>query len=139
MKIQIESTVNNTIDKVWVCWTNPEHIVNWNFASEDWHCPNATNDLKVGGKFSSTMAAKDGSFSFEFAGIYDELIHHQFIKYTMEDGRQVESTFKVENNSVLITSIFDAEEINSADMQKSGWQAILNNFKKYTESKYLET
>jgi len=135
MKIQIESTVNNTIDKVWDCWTNPEHIVNWNFASDDWHCPNATNDLKVGGKFSSTMAAKDGSFSFEFAGIYDELIHHQYIKYTMEDGRQVETTFKVENNSVLITSIFDAEEINSADMQKSGWQAILNNFKKYTESK----
>jgi uncharacterized protein YndB with AHSA1/START domain len=135
MKIQIESTVNNTIDKVWDCWTNPEHIVNWNFASDDWHCPNATNDLKVGGKFSSTMAAKDGSFSFEFAGIYDEIIHHQYIKYTMEDGRQVETTFKVENNSVLITSIFDAEEINSADIQKSGWQAILNNFKKYTESK----
>ncbi len=135
MKIQIESTVNNTIDKVWDCWTNPEHIVNWNFASDDWHCPNATNDLKVGGKFSSTMAAKDGSFSFEFAGIYDELIHHQYIKYTMEDGRQVETTFKIENNSVLITSIFDAEEINSADIQKSGWQAILNNFKKYTESK----
>jgi len=134
MKISIETTVTKSIEKVWKYYTGVEHIVNWNFASDDWHCPKASNDLKSGGKFSSTMAAKDGSFSFDFEGIYDEVINHKLISYTMADGRQVETHFENINDSVKVTTIFDAEDTNSVDMQKNGWQAILENFKLYVES-----
>ena len=134
MKITIEITIAKSIEKVWKYYTGVEHIVNWNFASDDWHCPKASNDLKSGGKFSSTMAAKDGSFSFDFEGIYDEVINHKLISYTMADGRQVETHFESTNDSVKVTTIFDAEDTNSVDMQQNGWQAILENFKLYVES-----
>lgn len=134
VKITITDTVNSPVDKVWERWTVPEHITQWNFAAEDWHCPKAENDLRTGGRFSSRMEARDGSFGFDFGGIYDEVVPHKTIAYTMGDGRKVKTTFESQGNQTKITTVFDAENENPIDMQKAGWQAILNNFKKYTEA-----
>ncbi len=131
--ITIEATVNAPIERVWAYWNEPEHIKNWAFASDDWHCPASENDLRVGGKFSSTMAAKDGSFSFDFWGIYDEVDTNKYIAYTLGDDRKVSVTFTSDGDSTHIIQIFEAEETNPVEMQQGGWQAILNNFKKYAE------
>lgn len=132
--ITIKTTVNATPDKVWRYWTEPDHITNWNFASDDWHSPSATNDLRAGGKFTSRMEAKDGSMGFDFEGVYDEVKPYEHIAYTMADGRKVKVYFKKEGEQTQVTETFDAENQNSIEMQRSGWQAILDNFKKYTES-----
>ena len=121
------------LEKIWECWTKPEHIVNWNFASEEWHCPEANNDLRTGGKFSSTMAAKDGSFSFVFSGCYDLIIENSKIEYTLDDSRKVWISFENNGSETVIIQKFEAEEENSYELQQAGWQAILNNFKKYCE------
>jgi uncharacterized protein YndB with AHSA1/START domain len=135
-KVKIEATVSADINKVWKYWTEPEHIKKWNFASEDWHCPSAENDLRVGGKFSSRMEAKDGSFGFDFGGIYDEVIDYEKIAFTMGDGRQAITIFEqLGDVKTKITTTFDAENQNPIEMQKNGWQAILNNFKKHVEEK----
>lgn len=131
--ITVETTINSSIEKVWDCFTNPIHITNWYFASSDWHAPAANNDLQIGGKFSTTMAAKDGSFSFDFEGIYTQIIHHKEIAYTLLDNRKVIILFETIDNKVKITESFDPETKNSLELQKAGWQAILNNFKKYVE------
>ena len=131
--ITVENTVDAPVEKVWRLWTEPEHILHWNNASDDWHTPKAVNDLRAGGHFSFTMAAKDGSFSFDFAGVYDEVIENQRIAYTIADGRKVEVTFKGMGDKTAITETFEAENMNSPDMQRQGWQAILDNFKKYAE------
>lgn len=131
--ITVSALVNAPAQQVWDSWTSPAHIVNWCFANDDWHCPAATNDLKVGGSFSSTMAAKDGSFSFDFGGVYDEVITHKRIAYTLEDGRKVEINFNETDGKTFVEEKFDPESENPEDMQQAGWQAILNNFKKYTE------
>jgi len=133
-KITITTTVQTDIDKAWAFWTLPEHITQWTFASDDWHCPKATNDLRTGGKFSSTMAAKDGSMSFDFEGIFDEVIEKQKIAYSLADGRQVKILFETDGTSTIITETFDPENENPAEMQRTGWQAILDNFKKHAES-----
>lgn len=133
-KVKIETTISGDINKVWEYWTHPEHITKWNFASDDWHCPSAENDLRVGGKLHSRMEAKDGSFGFDFEAIYDEVIEHKKISYTMTDGRQAITNFENEDNKTKITTTFDAENENPIEMQKNGWQAILNNFKKYVET-----
>lgn len=132
--ISIYTTVNASIEKVWDYWTNPKHIVNWNNASDDWHTPKASNDLRVGGIFSSTMAAKDGSMSFDFEGKYSEIETYKKIVYQIADGRNVTITFYVIDDKVIITETFEPETENSSELQRSGWQAILNNFKKYTEN-----
>lgn len=132
-KIKIETLVFGDENKVWEYWTKPEHITKWNFASDDWHCPSAENDLQIGGKFSSRMEAKDGSFGFDFWGIYDEIIPHKKIAFTMGDGRKAETNFDKQNDRIKITTIFDAENENPIEMQKFGWQAILNNFNKHVE------
>jgi len=134
-KIKIEATVSADVNKVWEYWTKPVHITKWNFASDDWHCPSAENDLKIGGKFISRMEAKDGSFGFDFEGIYDEVIEHNKITYSLEDGRQSRTNFKQIGDKTRITTSFDAENENPVEMQRDGWQAILNNFKKYVEAK----
>ncbi|MEN9569782.1 MAG: hypothetical protein RL172_1013 [Bacteroidota bacterium] len=131
--ITVQATVNAPVQKVWECWTSPQHITQWCHASDDWHAPKASNDLSAGGKFSTTMAAKDGSFSFDFEGVYDTVHLHQHIAYTMEDGRKVQIDFIPAANSTTVIETFDPENINPADMQQQGWQAILNNFKTYTE------
>jgi len=134
-EITIEAIVAAPVEKIWEYWTMPEHIVKWNQASDDWHTPRAENDLKPGGKFLSRMEAKDGSFGFDFWGIYDEVKKNELISYTMGDGRKAEIRFSPEGINTKITEIFEAEAFNPVEMQKSGWQAILNNFKAYTESK----
>lgn len=131
--ITVETTVNAPVEKVWRLWTEPEHIRNWNNASDDWHTPQAVNDLRTGGHFSFTMAAKDGSFSFDFAGVYDDVVENQRIAYTIGDGRKVEVLFRGTGGQTRITETFEAENINSRDMQRDGWQAILDNFKRYAE------
>ncbi len=133
-KITVETKVNADTKKVWEYWTQPEHITKWNFASEDWHCPKATNDLRVGGKLSSRMEAKDGSFGFDFNVIYDEVVPQKKISYTMEDGRKATTTFDAMGGRTKVTTTFDPESENPLEMQRSGWQAILDNFKKHTEN-----
>ncbi|SMD33078.1 Uncharacterized conserved protein YndB, AHSA1/START domain [Reichenbachiella faecimaris] len=132
-KINIETFVSSAGKKVWDCWTKPEHITQWNFASDDWRCPSAQNDLSVGGKYSARMEAKDGSFGFDFEATYDEVIDQKKIAYTMSDGRQAITTFESTAGVTKIHTVFDAESENPIDMQRDGWQAILNNFKKYVE------
>lgn len=132
--ITIDATVKAPAGKVWKLWTSPEHIMKWNTASDDWHTTHAENDLRAGGKFLSRMEAKDGSFGFDFGGIYDEVITNQLIAYTMGDGRKAKVTFTAAGNETKIITAFEAENQNSHEMQKGGWQAILNNFKKYAEA-----
>lgn len=133
-KITVETKIKAPIQKVWDYWTKPEHIKNWCFASDDWHCPSAENDLKVGGKFTSRMEAKDGSFGFDFGGTYDIVEHHHQIGYAMNDERRVDILFKDQDGEVEVIETFDAETQNPIEMQKGGWQAILNNFKKLVEN-----
>jgi uncharacterized protein YndB with AHSA1/START domain len=133
-KITVSATVNAPIEKVWDCFSNPEHVVNWNAASDDWHCPKSTNDLRVGGSFNHTMAARDGSFSFDFEGIYSAIKTNESIAYGLSDGRQILVTFEKSGDSVIVTELFDAETENPIEMQQAGWQAILDRFKSYVES-----
>lgn len=132
--ITISAEVNAPVEKVWESWTTPEHLMKWNQASGDWHCPAAAMDVKTGGKFSATMAAKDGSFSFDFGGDYNEVKEKEYILATMGDGRMWNTYFKADGNKTTVTEKFEAESMNSLEMQQGGWQAILNNFKKYTET-----
>jgi uncharacterized protein YndB with AHSA1/START domain len=131
--ITVETLVQAPIDKVWEFWTKPEHITQWNHASEDWHTTRAENDLRIGGKFLSRMEAKDGSFGFDFEGIYDSIITNEKISYTLLDDRKVTITFLSTENGVQIIETFEAENENSLELQKVGWQAILKNFKNYVE------
>ena len=133
-KVTVEATIKAPVEKVWKLWSTPEDIKKWNSASDDWHTPKAENDLRTGGSFSSRMEAKDGSFGFDFGGVYDEVVTHQLIAYTMGDGRTVKVTFAPNGNETRVTEIFDAENQNPVEMQQAGWQAILNNFKKYAET-----
>ena len=133
--ITVTATVNAPVEKVWQYWNEPEHIKGWAFASDDWHAPNAENDLRVDGKFSTTMAAKDGSFSFDFGGVYTDVQERTLIAYTMGDGRKVEIKFSGNGDSTEIEETFEPESQNSLEMQQGGWQAILDNFKKYVEGK----
>lgn len=132
--ITVETTVHAPVEEVWKFWTEPQHITKWSNASEDWHAPHAENDLRVGGSFLTRMEAKDGSFGFDFGGVYDEVRINEFIAYTMGDGRQVKITFINQGNDTKVIEAFEAETTNSIEMQEAGWQSILNNFKKYSES-----
>lgn len=131
--ITIEATVQAPVEKVWETWTKPEHITQWSFASEDWFTPKAENDLRVGGEFTTRMEAKDGSFGFDFGGIYDEVTEHKLISYTLGDGRKVKIEFEENGDETKVIETFDPEDQNPVEMQRGGWQAILNNYKKYTE------
>ncbi len=131
--IIIEALINAPIAEVWAYFTQPQHIVNWNHATKDWHCTKSENNLQVGEKFSSRMEAKDGSFGFDFEGIYTEVIAHQKIGYKLTDGRKVEIDFINDANKTKIVEKFEAESNNPLEMQQQGWQMILNNFKSYVE------
>ena len=133
-KITIEATVGADVKKVWGFWNGPEHITKWNTAHESWHCPSAKNDLRVGGKLQSRMEAKDGSFGFDFEGTYDEVVDQKRIAYTIADGRKVETDFSDVGGKTKIVTVFEAESQNPVEMQKGGWQAILDSFKKYAET-----
>lgn len=131
--ITVENTINAPVEKVWDCWTKPEHITKWNFASDDWHSPRATNDLREGGKLSARMEAKDGSMGFDFEAVYDVVRQNDFLAYTMGDGRKVTVSFTPSNGSTRVSESFEMEDMHSEELQRGGWQAILDNFKKYTE------
>ena len=132
--LTVETTVNAPLEKVWQYWSSPEHITKWCSPSDDWHTPTAENDLRTGGKFSSRMEAKDGSMGFDFAGVYDEVRPNEYIEYTIGDGRKVEITFSTSGNQTKVVENFEAESMNPIEMQQGGWQAIIDNFKKYTEN-----
>lgn len=134
VNITVQTLVNVPIEKAWKYWTGPEHITKWNNASDDWHTPSATNDLRVGGKFTSRMEAKDGSMGFDFWGVYDDIKNNELVAYTMGDGRKAKIVFTNEGDATKITETFEAESENSVELQRGGWQAILDSFKKYTES-----
>ena len=133
-KITVAVKVNAPVTKVWEYWNAPTHIVKWNAASDDWHTTKSTNDLQEGGTFTYRMEAKDGSVGFDAEGTYDKIITHNTIKYTMLDTRKVCLKFKEKGNTTEIIETFEAETENPIELQKNGWQAILNNFKQYAES-----
>lgn len=137
--VTVATPVSVPVEKAWEFWTKPEHIMQWNNASPDWHTPKAENDLREGGRFSSRMEAKDGSFGFDFNGMYDTVKKHELIAYTMEDGRKCQVRFAPNGAVTIIEETFDAEAENPVEMQRQGWQAILDNFKKYAEEKHLGT
>ncbi|MFM2251650.1 MAG: hypothetical protein RLZZ358_2580 [Bacteroidota bacterium] len=132
-KITIQATVLADRNKAWSHYTEPAHITQWNFASEDWCCPAASNDLVAGGKFSWRMEAKDGSFGFDFEGEFTEIVPLEKLKYVFMDQRAAEITFTDLPEGTLVQIVFDAENENSLELQQSGWQSILNNFKSHTE------
>src|SRR5512138_1729387 len=132
--ITVETIVNVPVEKVWEYWSEPRHIVKWCSGSDDWITPHAENDLRLNGKFKTRMEAKDGSDGFDFEGVYTKVNNYKAIEYTINDGRKVAINFDSKNNSTKITETFEAEDVNSLEMQKEGWQNILNNFKKYIES-----
>src|SRR5262245_54325747 len=132
--ITVENTVSAPVEKVWKLWTSPEHITRWNNASPDWHTPFAENDLRTGGKFLARMEARDGSTGFDFSGIYDRVKTNEEIAYTMGDGRKVTVLFARQGNVTRVTETFEPESENSLELQRGGWQSILDNFKRYAES-----
>jgi uncharacterized protein YndB with AHSA1/START domain len=134
IKITIKSTIDSPVDLVWNCWTDPKHILGWNHASEDWHTTRAENDPRTGGRFLSRMEAKDGSFGFDFTGQYSLVEKHSKIVTLLDDGRNVVTVFESTGDKTIVTESFEAEDENTVDLQRSGWQSILDNFKKYVEA-----
>jgi uncharacterized protein YndB with AHSA1/START domain len=132
-KITVENTVAAPVEKVWKIWSAPEHITKWATPSDDWHTTFAENDLRAGGKFLSRMEAKDGSFGFDFGGVYDVVKTNELIEYTLDDGRKVTTVFTGKGNETKLVQTFEPENTNPIEMQRGGWQAILDNFKKYAE------
>lgn len=132
--LTIQAEIHAPIEKVWKYWTSPEHITQWNFADPSWQCPWAENDLQPGGVYKARMEARDGSFGFEFEAVYDEVSFPSVIAYTMADGRKAVTNFSESGNITQVTTRFDAESQHSPEMQQKGWQAILDNFSKYTET-----
>ena len=133
--LTVSSIVNAPIQEVWKYWTQPEHIVNWNFASEDWHCPKAENNLTAKGQFHYLMAAKDASFSFDFWGTYISIEFEKSIEIILGDGRKLWVYFEESTNGTKVTELFEPESENSIELQQMGWQSIIDNFKKYVERK----
>ena len=133
-KITVEALVNVPLDTAWSCWTEPDHITKWNFDSDDWCCPHASSDLKVGGQYVARMEAKDGSIGFDFEGMFGEVENLSAITLKMGDGREARTTFEAVDQGTKITTVFDAEQENTIELQRGGWQAILDNYKKHAES-----
>jgi uncharacterized protein YndB with AHSA1/START domain len=133
VKITVETAVKADLNKVWGAWNNPEDIKRWNAASDDWHTTGASVELREGGKFSARMEAKDGSEGFDFEGTYTRVVPRKLIEYRMDDGRQVTVEFSEQPGRVLVRETFDAETQNAPEMQRQGWQAILDNFARHVE------
>ena len=131
--ITVKAKIHAPVNKVWELWTDPKHIIHWNNASDDWHTPKAENDLRVGGRFLSRMEARNGSTGFDFTGKYIKVEQNKLIEYTIDDGRNVRISFDPIENVTRVTESFEAEHTNPIEMQQAGWQAILDNFKGYTE------
>lgn len=131
--ITVQNNIEAPIDKVWELWTSPEHVMQWNYASNDWHCPKASSEFKVGGEFHYIMAAKDGSIEFDFCGTFTKIMDQNSIQIFLEDGRAMNLLFEQDGHATKVTETFEPEEVNSLELQKQGWQAILDNFKAYVE------
>jgi uncharacterized protein YndB with AHSA1/START domain len=131
--ITVGVIVNAPVEKVWTFWTDPRHIIHWNNASDDWFTPWAENDVRVGGRFISRMEARDGSQGFGFSGVYSVVVLNKQIFYILDDGREVRINFALNGDATTVTETFEAEQLNSIELQQEGWQAILDNFKKYVE------
>ena len=134
IKVTSQATVNAPMEKVWDYWNDPDHIIKWNSAHPDWHTPTASNDFKEGGRLVYRMEAKDGSAGFDFGGTYTDIRKHEHIAYTLDDDRKVEIHFESRGDQTHITETFDAENQNPVELQRVGWQAILDNFKQHTET-----
>lgn len=132
--IQIETQILSSIESVWDCFTNPLHIIHWNFASPDWHCPKATSDFIEGGEFHYTMAVKDGSFEFDFWGTFLQIDEKKKLEIVLGDGRKMSVIFNLMGNETILKESFEPESENSLELQKVGWQAILLSFKRYVEA-----
>lgn len=133
--LTISAEIKKPVEQVWDTFNDPQHITKWNLAHESWECPSAANDLRVGGRLEARMQARDGSFGFDFIGIYDEIKDNEHIRYHLEDGRKVEVIFeKLAEDRTRVTEHFDPESQNTLEMQQQGWQAILDNFKRYSET-----
>jgi len=132
--LTVSTTIAAPIEKVWDYWVTPEHVIQWNSASPDWHTPKAENDVRPGGHFTFRMEARDGSFGFDFGGTYDIVEPNQRLSYTLGDNRKVDVQFVQEGEGCKVTEVFEAEDMHPLDFQVAGWQAIMNNFKTYTES-----
>jgi uncharacterized protein YndB with AHSA1/START domain len=134
-EITVQAVIKAPLEKVWSLWTVPEHVTKWNNASDSWHTPRAESDLRVGEKFLYRMESRDGSAGFDFTGVYDEVKRNELISYTMDDERKVKVIFKKNNDAETnLVETFEAEDTNPLETQRNGWQAILNNFKKYVET-----
>ncbi|MCF8256235.1 MAG: SRPBCC family protein [Flavobacteriales bacterium] len=129
--ITITASVAATPQKAWECYTDPAHVIGWNFASDDWHCPSASTDLRAGGRFVARMEAKDGSFGFDFEGIYTQVEPQRSLGYVLADGRNVSVSFRANGDATTVTVTFDPETENSIELQRQGWQAILDNYARY--------
>ena len=134
MKITIETRVNADIARVWAAWNTPADIMRWNSAQNDWHTTRSEVDLRVGGRFLSRMEAKDGSVGFDFGGVYTRVVPERAIEYRMDDGREVQTEFTEQDGGVHVKTTFDAESENPPEMQRAGWQAILDHFKRHVET-----
>ena len=139
MKITVETLVKAELADVWNAWSRPADITQWNSAQDDWHTTRSEVDLREGGRFLSRMEAKDGSAGFDFTGTYTRVIPQQTIEYRMEDGREVRVDFVEQKGGVLVRNTFDAETQNTPELQRTGWQAISDNFGRYVESRYAGT
>ena len=131
--ITVQSNIKAPVQKVWDFFTNPQHVINWNFAMPEWHCPSATNQLEVGGEFHYTMAARDNSMSFDFWGTYQKIEKEKNIEILLGDGRSMLVTFEMTDDTTIIIEKFEPEKENPVEMQQAGWQMILDNFKRYVE------
>ncbi|HNW60861.1 MAG TPA: SRPBCC family protein [bacterium] len=134
--ITVRAMINAPLEFAWNLWTTPLDICRWNNASADWHTPRAQNDLRTGGRFNYRMEARDGSSGFDFSGVYDQVIAHELIEYTIDDGRKVKVTFAGKEGKTEVIESFEAETSNPPEMQRNGWQAILTNFKRYTQAQW---
>lgn len=132
--ITVQTTVKAPVEKVWHLWTDPKHIIRWNSATPEWHTPEAENDVREGGRFRFRMESKDGSMGFDFTGTYQKIVEHREISYNMDDGRTAQIIFMQQGDETIITETFEAENTHDEEMQRAGWQAILNNFKAYAET-----
>jgi uncharacterized protein YndB with AHSA1/START domain len=131
--ISIDVLVHAPIDTAWLYWTSPEHIIHWNFASPDWHCPEASSDLTPGGRFSYRMASRDEQYAFDFSGQFTHVEPNSRISFTLDDGRQVHISFEQRGDDTHVLQEFEPENMNPQELQRDGWQAIMNNYKQYTE------
>jgi uncharacterized protein YndB with AHSA1/START domain len=132
--VTVKALIHAPVEVVWKKWTTPEEIMKWNYASDDWHSPKVVNDVRTGGKFNIRMEARDGSAGFDFTGVYEKVTVNVFIEYLIDDGRKVKVYFIPKDDITEVIETFEAENVNPVEMQRSGWQAILDNFKKHVEN-----